>query len=111
MGMSQTAFANHVGVGIASLQRWEKGLVVQDEANDRLLRSATRHTTFVSEKVSDLRQRHEWLEHLQIEVKTVTSFGDLFAAAKSRSTTVSSQSKAAAPNQSSSNDPALAIAA
>lgn len=46
MGMSQRAFADHIGVGVASLQRWEKGLVVQDKAGDVLLRVLTEHTRF-----------------------------------------------------------------
>lgn len=47
MGMSQRAFAGHTGVGVASLQRWEKGLMVQDKASDNLLRICTKHTMFV----------------------------------------------------------------
>ena len=50
MGMSQKAFADHVGVGVASLQRWENGLVVQDKASDELLKERTKHTQFVSPK-------------------------------------------------------------
>jgi len=48
MGMSQRAFADHVGVGVASLQRWEKGLLVQDKGSDLLMRARTEHTLFTS---------------------------------------------------------------
>jgi len=48
MGMSQREFAEHVGIGVASLQRWEKGLVVQDKASDLLIRERTKHIDFIS---------------------------------------------------------------
>ena len=38
--MSQRAFAKYLGVGEASVKRWELGLV-QDESNDRLIRMKT----------------------------------------------------------------------
>lgn len=50
MGMSQREFADHVGVGVASLQRWEKGLIVQDKGSDLLIRERTKHTQFTSGK-------------------------------------------------------------
>jgi putative zinc finger/helix-turn-helix YgiT family protein len=40
LGMSQGAFADFVGVGVASLKRWETGLV-QDAALDSLVRVRT----------------------------------------------------------------------
>ena len=46
MGMSQRTFAAHLDIGVASLQRWEKGLMVQDRANDFVLRSRTDHTLY-----------------------------------------------------------------
>ena len=48
MGMSQRDFAKYVHVGVASLQRWENGLMVQDEGSDLLLRDRTRHTQYLS---------------------------------------------------------------
>lgn len=48
MGMAQKAFADYTGVGVASLQRWEKGLMVQDKGSDLLIRERTRHTEFTS---------------------------------------------------------------
>jgi len=51
MGMSQRDFADHVGVGVASLQRWENGLVVQDKGSDLLIRERTKHTLFASVNV------------------------------------------------------------
>lgn len=42
MAMSQQEFADHLGVGIASLKRWENGHV-QDLAGDRLIRRETDH--------------------------------------------------------------------
>ena len=48
MGMAQREFADYVGVGVASLQRWEKGLVVQDKASDELIRLKTRHAAYVT---------------------------------------------------------------
>jgi putative zinc finger/helix-turn-helix YgiT family protein len=50
MGMSQRIFADHVGVGVASLQRWENGLIVQDKGSDLLIRERTKHTQFTSAK-------------------------------------------------------------
>ncbi len=38
--MSQAEFARYVGVGVASVKRWEAGLV-QDESHDRLIRLMT----------------------------------------------------------------------
>jgi HTH-type transcriptional regulator/antitoxin MqsA len=40
LGMSQLAFAEYLGVGSASVKRWEGGLI-QDEAMDRLIRLKT----------------------------------------------------------------------
>lgn len=37
LGMSQQAFANYLKAGVASVKRWESGLV-QDEAMDQLMR-------------------------------------------------------------------------
>ena len=37
-GMSRAAFAKVTGIGEASLSRWEKGIKVQNPANDRYLR-------------------------------------------------------------------------
>lgn len=51
MGLSQRAFAHHVRVGVASLQRWEIGLLVQDEGSDLLLRERTKHTQFISAEI------------------------------------------------------------
>jgi putative zinc finger/helix-turn-helix YgiT family protein len=51
MGMTQRVFADHVGVGVASLQRWENGLVVQDKGSDLLIRERTKHTLFTPAKV------------------------------------------------------------
>lgn len=38
LGMSQNAFADYLGTGVASVKRWEKGLV-QDKAMDELIRA------------------------------------------------------------------------
>lgn len=38
LGLTQESFANYLGVGVASVKRWEKGLV-QDKAMDELIRS------------------------------------------------------------------------
>lgn len=43
-GLSQLRFAEKLGVGIASVKRWELGLV-QDLSNDKLLRDFARHTS------------------------------------------------------------------
>ena len=51
IGKSQRDFAEYTGVGVASLQRWEKGLVVQDKGSDLLIRERTKHTEFTSEDV------------------------------------------------------------
>lgn len=40
LGMSQASFADFLGVGKASIQRWKKGLV-QDKSSDNLIRSKT----------------------------------------------------------------------
>jgi putative zinc finger/helix-turn-helix YgiT family protein len=40
LGMSQEDFANHLGVGVASVRRWETGHV-QDRAMDNLIRLKT----------------------------------------------------------------------
>lgn len=39
-GMSRTAFADVTGFGEATLNRWERGAVIQNRANDRYLRLA-----------------------------------------------------------------------
>lgn len=39
-GMSRTAFAEVTGFGEATLNRWERGAVIQNRANDRYLRLA-----------------------------------------------------------------------
>jgi putative zinc finger/helix-turn-helix YgiT family protein len=59
MGMSQRDFADHVGVGVASLQRWEKGLVVQDKGSDLLIRERTKHTLFAPVKIRRTAGRSE----------------------------------------------------
>lgn len=38
LGQTQESFANYLGVGVASVKRWEKGLV-QDKAMDELIRA------------------------------------------------------------------------
>ena len=40
LGMSQLEFASHVGVGVASIKRWEMGKI-QDQRNDYAIRRAT----------------------------------------------------------------------
>jgi putative zinc finger/helix-turn-helix YgiT family protein len=40
LGLSHAAFARFLEVGVASVKRWEAGLI-QDEANDRLIRLRT----------------------------------------------------------------------
>ena len=40
MGWSQADLAGHTGLGIASIKRWELGLMVQTQANDSVLRQA-----------------------------------------------------------------------
>jgi transcriptional regulator with XRE-family HTH domain len=108
MEMTQSAFAKHVGVGIASLQRWEKGVVVQDEASDRLLRDSTRHTTFVFEDVAGLKNRSEWQESIRIEGKILKrTFEELLSAKKSRTT----GSPSTEPDRFILNDSTLATAA
>ncbi len=37
-GLSRTAFAEVTGLGEATLHRWEHGIVIQNQANDRYLR-------------------------------------------------------------------------
>jgi putative zinc finger/helix-turn-helix YgiT family protein len=69
MGMSQRAFADHIGVGVASLQRWEKGLMVQDKASDNLLRICTKHTMFVVMLDDSSRAMKE-----KVTVKTMKTF-------------------------------------
>jgi putative zinc finger/helix-turn-helix YgiT family protein len=39
LGMSQAELADHTGIGIASIKRWETGLVIQGAALDRQLRN------------------------------------------------------------------------
>lgn len=39
LGMSQAKLAAHTGIGVASIKRWETGLVVQGAALDRQLRN------------------------------------------------------------------------
>jgi len=41
MGLSQKRFAEYLGVGSASIERWESGMLVQDKASDLLLRQRT----------------------------------------------------------------------
>jgi putative zinc finger/helix-turn-helix YgiT family protein len=41
MGLSQKRFAEYLGVGSASIERWESGTLVQDKASDLLLRQRT----------------------------------------------------------------------
>ncbi len=41
MGFSQKRFAEYLGVGSASIERWESGALVQDKASDLLLRQRT----------------------------------------------------------------------
>ena len=41
MGLSQKRFAEYLGVGSASIERWESGILVQDKASDLLLRQRT----------------------------------------------------------------------
>lgn len=43
MGLSQKRFAEFLGVGSASIERWEGGALVQDKASDLLIRSRTDH--------------------------------------------------------------------
>ena len=38
LGMSQAKFAEHLGVGVASVKRWEMGKI-QDRSSDRLIRA------------------------------------------------------------------------
>ena len=37
-GMSRTAFSKLTGLGVATLNRWENGILIQSAANDRYLR-------------------------------------------------------------------------
>lgn len=41
MGLSQKRFAEYLGVGSASIERWESGALVQDKASDLLIRNRT----------------------------------------------------------------------
>ncbi len=49
LGMNQSQFAEHIGVGVASIKRWEKGYV-QDRSNDRLIRQKMRADAFDASK-------------------------------------------------------------
>lgn len=49
MKKSQRQFADFVGVSVASLKRWETGLLVQDRASDELVRTKTAHVCFTEE--------------------------------------------------------------
>lgn len=40
LGMSQEQFARHVGVGLASVKRWEMGKIQEQHNNDRILQGA-----------------------------------------------------------------------
>lgn len=112
MGMTQRAFAHHVGVGIASLQRWEKGFLVQDEASDRLLREATRHTTFIFEAVSGLIHRREWQESIQIESQQSSlPFGELVTEIESKPSIRRKSRRPTTPDPVITDVNALAIAA
>lgn len=57
MGMSQRDFAEYVGMGVASLQRWENGLIVQDKGSDLLIRERTKHTLFISSEATPSKDR------------------------------------------------------
>ncbi|MCX6880171.1 MAG: helix-turn-helix domain-containing protein [Verrucomicrobia bacterium] len=48
MGISQKRFAAYLGVGSASIERWESGILVQDKASDLLIRERTDHTLFLA---------------------------------------------------------------
>ncbi|MBK8178538.1 MAG: helix-turn-helix domain-containing protein [Planctomycetes bacterium] len=37
-GLSRQAFANLTGLGVATIARWERGLLIQNKANDRYMR-------------------------------------------------------------------------
>ncbi|WP_171237401.1 type II TA system antitoxin MqsA family protein [Ruegeria sp. HKCCA5763] len=39
LGMSQAQFARHTGIGVASIKRWETGIVIQGQAFDNQLRA------------------------------------------------------------------------
>lgn len=49
MKMTQAHFAKFVGVGVASLKRWESGALVQDIGHDCLLRLRTDHVLFTKQ--------------------------------------------------------------
>ena len=55
MGLSQKRFADYLGVGSASVERWESGVLVQDKASDILLRQRTDHTRFLPTALSGKR--------------------------------------------------------
>jgi putative zinc finger/helix-turn-helix YgiT family protein len=52
MGLSQKELAELTGLGVASLSRWERGLLIQNEASDQLLYLLT-----FPENLERLRQR------------------------------------------------------
>jgi putative zinc finger/helix-turn-helix YgiT family protein len=49
LGMTQVEFANHVGVSIASLKRWELGKIQEQASNDRIVEGTKRPVTSMSE--------------------------------------------------------------
>jgi len=55
MGLSQKRFAETLGVGSASIERWESGVLVQDKASDILLRQRSDHTRFLPSALSGKR--------------------------------------------------------
>jgi len=45
MGFSQKRFAEYLGVGSATIERWESGILVQDKVSDLLLRQRADSTS------------------------------------------------------------------
>ena len=49
LGMSQQQFAQHLGVGIASVKRWEMGKIQEPHSNDLILRESGNHSQNLAE--------------------------------------------------------------
>ena len=49
LGMTQQQFAQHLGVGIASVKRWEMGKIQEPHSNDLILRESGSHSRNLAE--------------------------------------------------------------